>query len=504
MVRLLSVLVLMGMGATAVAELQEVSVGGEVRIRGRHWTNTYNRVTAGPGVVRIPAAFLTGRPLGPFGASSRFDFDDAGSDAGYVEHRTRINLTAKFSDEIRAFVELESFDIWGEDFRSDYVTGADARAATGNDVELYQGYIEADELLGYPVRLRLGRQEMKFGKGWLVDDITTAIIGRSWDAARVTYSGEQFTVDAWWSKLAENTAVEQDGDIDFYGVYGDYKHSDALNASAYWMLVRDARSFGFTQGQSPVDVLEGFLGLDKHENTYLNTVGTRFYGKSSGFDYDWELAYQFGEADAVGFMFRPFGAYGDDDAEFGSLGTDLEAGYTLDMKWSPRVFLGGAFFEGEDNRDISFGEWLFGGEPESSISFNRLFPGKPYSLILGIHQELSNFWQMRGGVSLAPSEKVTAGLNVAYFVSDEPFDRPAFPGLSFLTRETDDELGWTTFLWGKYQYSQDLSFMLVWEHLFTGDGLADGNYFARNGLELVGGTDDQDADYVHFDVRVSF
>jgi hypothetical protein len=34
--------------------------------------------------------------------------------------------------------------------------------------------------------------------------------------------------------------------------------------------------------------------------------------------------------------------------------------------------------------------------------------------------------------------------------------------------------------------------------------LADGNYFARNGLELVAGTDDADADYLHFDVQIRF
>ena len=47
-----------------------------------------------------------------------------------------------------AFIEIDSYDIWGEDFRSNYVTGVDARAASGDDVEMYQAYIEAEEMSG--------------------------------------------------------------------------------------------------------------------------------------------------------------------------------------------------------------------------------------------------------------------------------------------------------------------------------------------------------------------
>jgi hypothetical protein len=45
---------------------------------------------------------------------------------------------------------------------------------------------------------------------------------------------------------------------------------------------------------------------------------------------------------------------------------------------------------------------------------------------------------------------------------------------------------------------------LGWEHLFTGEGLEEGNYIARNGLQLVRGSDGDDADYVHFDLGIKF
>jgi hypothetical protein len=490
---------------SAYADLQNVTVNGEVRIRGRYWRHVYANAIAGPAVPRYAPAYAFGRPLGPFGTASRFDFDSRGHDLSLVEMRTRVGVLADFTGDVKAFIELESFDLWGEDFRSAYLTGADARSATTNDVEIYQSYIEVENLAALPLRLRIGRQEMKYGKGWLVDDIAAAIIGRSWDAIRLTYRNDQFTLDGWWSKLAERSPLEEDGDIDFYGLYGTYTASPALHLSAYWMLVRDARAVHDTQYGLIGEAVEYLLGLDQYDTGYLHTVGLRVVGAKGPWDYDLELAYQFGNADPAGSLFNPF-TYGDTGARYGAWAGDVEVGYRPELPWKPRLFIGGAYFEGEDNRALTLGEWLLMGfhRPEASLSFNRLFPGRPYSLILGITQELSNFWQARAGATVQPFEKVSVGARLAYMAVNEPFDVPVLPFLTFVTRQADKEIGWNTFAWVRYDYSADLSLTVVWEHLFTGAGLADGNYFARNGLELVAGTDDADADYLHFDVQIRF
>lgn len=494
-----STVILTGMCCGAVAELQSVQVGGEVRIRGRFWNDNYSNAIGGPATPRYVGHAFGNRPLGPFGLNSRFDFDSRGNDLAFFEQRTRLNINADFTDDVSAWIEFESFDIWGSDFRSNFITGVDGRNA--DSVHLYQSYIETRNIVGFPVRARIGRQEMKLGKGWLVDDIATAIIGQSFDGIRLTYAGSDFEVDGWWSKLSETLAG--DDDIDFYGVYGTYSGLEALNLSAYWMLIRDGEEASDT-ALGPVDEwIESWRGLDDYGPSYLNTVGVRLWGGAGNVDYDWELAYQFGEADNVGALFAPV-TYGDTNANFDNFATDLELGYTLDRKWQPRIYLGGAFFEGEDNRAFTFGDWLFPGEGRASVSFNRLFPGKPYSLILGINQELSNFWQVRAGFSAKPTEKITLGLKVAYFETDEAFETPVLFFYPAWTRENDTELGWTTFLMAKYQYNADLSLTVVWEHLFVGDGLEEGQFFARNGLEFVAGTDDDDADYLHLDLQLKF
>ncbi|HOV33194.1 MAG TPA: alginate export family protein, partial [Candidatus Hydrogenedens sp.] len=170
------------LGTMAYAELQNVEVGGKIRIRA-NW----------------------------------LDFDDFGEQS-FIEQRTRLNVKADFTDEVTAFIELDSYDIWGEDFRSvDYITGVDARAASGDDVEVYQAYIEAREMWGTPLRLRVGRQEITLGSGWLVgtNDKRYSFTGLSWDAARLSYVTDTITVDAIAAKLAESFSDFGEDDIDF-------------------------------------------------------------------------------------------------------------------------------------------------------------------------------------------------------------------------------------------------------------------------------------------------
>ncbi|HQN02056.1 MAG TPA: hypothetical protein PLL36_13330, partial [Candidatus Hydrogenedentes bacterium] len=86
---LIMVALIAGLGGVAVAELQNVEIGGSIRIRGNY-----------------------------------FNMDSIGDDS-FIEQRTRLNVKADFTQEVSAFIELDSYDIWGEDFRSWYLCGND-------------------------------------------------------------------------------------------------------------------------------------------------------------------------------------------------------------------------------------------------------------------------------------------------------------------------------------------------------------------------------------------
>jgi len=508
------------------AELQNVIIGGQVRVRGSYWRQSFdNRISpflVGP-ALRIPSSMLVARPIGDlFGGQnvmSYWDWDERDSDYRLIEQRTTLNVTANFSEQVSAFIELESFDLWGEDFRSNYITGVDSRAFTNDDVEIYQSYVQASDLFGLPLRARIGRQELRLGSQWLVGNNLNQpeFQGLSFDAIRLTYGGDTFSADAFWAKLAERSPLEEDSDVDLYGLYASCMAVQDWVFDAYWLFVRDARAVKDTNLNWIGEGIEDIFGVDDYDPTELHTVGLRAAGIMGGFDFSVEGAYQFGDAGQVGALFSPF-VYGDDDAEFDAWAADAEIGYLFDVPWRPRVYVGGAYFGGEDNRDVSFVEWLFPFDrAQASVSFNRLFSNRVYSPILDDAGALTNFWQIRGGIQAAPTEQIELALNVSYFESVEQFDQPvprpwywrdfvfvlAHP-FSFINRETDSELGWETDLTATYHYSEDLTFEVGWSHLFTDDGLTEGSYIDLNGLSFSGGTNDQDADYFYWEGRLTF
>lgn len=507
------------------ADLQNVEVGGEVRIRGNYIANW--AVTTGPVGVRFPPAALGGRSIGEFfsgapafnglGVVSPFAWDDDMHKLKFLEQRTRLHVKADFTEDVNAFIELDEYSWWGEDFRSDYLTGADFRAATTNDVEIYQSYIEANDMWSLPLRARIGRQELAFGSQWLVGpkDFGPFFSGRSFDALRLTYGGDAYTVDAWWSKLAETSPLEEDGDVDFYGIYATCTAIENLTFDAYWLWLRDARALNDTNFGWLGENIEAWFGLDNYDVTNLHTIGLRTAGMYNGFDFDLEAAYQFGDAARAGFFFKPF-LYGDDDADINAWAVSAQVGYTFDVAWQPRPFLRYAFYDGEDNRDISFWDWLNPFDmPEASVSFNRLFSNHMYNGFFDLQNDFSNAHVIIAGVVAHPNETLDVVLDVGYYMADETFDAPIHikvgkiriplaPFFPFWTEDTDDDLGWVTDIVGTYHYSEDLSFSLHWSHLFTGDGLSDGNYNARNGLMFNGGSDDDDSDFVTFETSLRF
>jgi hypothetical protein len=518
-------ILVMALASPAMAALQNITVGGEIEIWGHYYSEFYE---PNPGN-RWPVGNLIGRPIGPLGVVSPIRaFNDNGAHAlSWVEQRTSLYFDADFTEKVRAFIELDSLDFWGEDFRSNYITGADMRGSTGinatgaggldGDVEVYQAFIEAREMFGYPVRLRIGRQELAFGSEWLVGTNSPCVppTRLSFDAIRLTYTGDSYSVDAFWSKLAERSPMEEDGDTDFYGIYASCSAVDRWVFDAYWLYLRDGVSLSQTALGPFGEWFEDLWGVDNYPTTEIHTAGLRAAGEWCGFDLEAEAAYQWGEAGTVGAGFAPF-FYGDDSAEYGDWGAQLTIGYTFsDVAWQPRVYLSGQYYGGEDNRDITFVDWLNPFyRPQASVSFNRLFSGWETDDFFDA-SNLSNIWMAVLGVQAMPSENLEVGLDVIYTEALANFDTPVLaeigknwinvmPLLPFWTRKGDTDLGWEARIWASYAYSDDLSFECGWAHLWTGDGIEDGVFTDMNGLGLFAGIDKDDADYVWLGTKLTF
>jgi len=419
--------------SVATAELQNIEVGGALRIRGA-WLHGPDAVAVGPPALGNQAIVVV--PV-------------TDNNASFVEHRTRLNVKADFTDSVSAFIELDSYDTWGEDFRSEYLTGLDRRAQSYDDVEVYQSYIEAVDMWGQPLQVRIGRQEIILGSEWLVgnNDTGAAFTGLSFDALCLTYATDQVSVTALWSKLVERCAVEEDGDTDLYGVYASYLGIEDMVIDAYWLFVRDARAKGTTQ-----QTLFG-QPFGPPKNTYgtldVHTFGLRGAGTMGAFDLEAEVAYQYLDSNVTG-------AEGDSDAWAGN----LELGYTFDMELTPRIFLGGAYFEGARDGDAPF---------------NRLFSDWEYSKNYDMMSQLTGFGTGCAGVSAMATESLMVAMTWAYLELDR-------------AGNNDNDLGWEGTLSLLYDYSEDLSLEVGYSHFIQGDAAP---------------TDD-DQSYLYFETKVCF
>ncbi len=123
--------------------------------------------------------------------------------------------------------------------------------------------------------LRMGRQEFLFGKQRLISPLPWANTMRRWDAVSAILSTENWEIHAFASKFVPVDKYDFNKNDDnniLYGIYGTFKKS--------------------------LDIY--YLGRERDNlDSIRHTIGGRAFGKSStGFDYDVEAAYQFGEMGA--------------------------------------------------------------------------------------------------------------------------------------------------------------------------------------------------------------
>ena len=503
-----SVLALAGALATASgAELQNMEVGGQIIVLGEYYTNIAPRDDG----LRIPASRLRGRPIGTGlgeGIFSGFAFDRDGSSSAAVSQWTRFSVEADFTEGVSTYIEFDNIDVWGPAFRANYLSGLDVAGA--GTVNLYQAYIQTEEMFDHSLSLRIGRQELRLGSEWLVggnDDGPAPAWGLSFDGVRATYGLENLTLDAWAMTLVEDTTGEADGDANFYGLYGSYTGVENLTLDAYWMYVRDGSSLNDTESSFAMEELEDVFGVDGYSPTRLHTVGLRSSALFGRWDLEAEVAYQFGDASHAGSLFRPV-FYGDDRADYDNLGMNLQLGYSLDMAWDPRLYVAFAWLEGEDNREITALDLAASlinpfYTRDASISFNRLFSNWSYSGVLD-GTDLSNAYIFHTGLNLLPTEKIEVSFDLGYYLADETFEHPRFFLFPFWTQASSRELGFESDISLTYNYSEDLYFCVGWDHLFVGAGLEEGNFNSSNGLDFNGGSDGDDVDYLYVETGIFF
>ena len=176
----------------------------------------------------------------------------------YFMTTAEVQLDADLTDNVSAVLRLFNQRNWDTSTKSiQYSTlmGELGRQGYTQDPEEFNvgldlAYIELKEFLYSPLTLRIGRQDLWFGKGFIVganlrdyynnitaDEYTCMT---SFDAIRATLDYDPWTIEAIAAKIWENN-IQSDDDEDLFGVNVGYIF-DSYNAEAeaYWFNKRDS------------------------------------------------------------------------------------------------------------------------------------------------------------------------------------------------------------------------------------------------------------------------
>ena len=226
---------------------------------------------------------------------------------------------------------------------------------------------------------RIGRQEIRFGSGRLVDPREGPNVRRTFDGARLIHEGTSWTLNGLYVRPREDEP----------GVFDD----PTSDTQALWGLYSVRKSLGFLG--SSLDLYD--LGYENEEALYVqgsaperrNSLGARFWGESRRWDFNWELVGQTGE-------------FGRGDIWAWTLATDT--GYTFsESPMKPRVALSANIASGDKNPD-----------DDVLQTFNPLYPRGNYfseDAILGPR----NFFNFHPFLTLQLNDALVLTTDVNFF-----------------------------------------------------------------------------------------
>ena len=366
------------------AEVQNVKVSGELRLRAYHSDNISDTSDAG---------------------------DD---DFGWLENRAVLEVEADLTDNTLVVVELTGEGAWGSTSNQPVFGGQKSDYSVG----VTQAFVQLSEAFYSPLTLKLGRQYLHFGNGWLFSDAERA---NNFDLVRATLDYYPWTVDGIYGKLSE-TAIADD-DVDLYGVNGGY-NAESWNAEAYAFAISDES----VANDQPISI--GIRG-DALPNDALDVWG--------------EFTYQLGESGA---------------ADYDAFAAEVGLTILFNFAWEPALSVRYIFATGDETS-------------ADNEAFNELYEYDYYGYAFSPSR--SNIQIFNAQLSALPMDNVTVMADYYYYAQDETVIASAGDawqdngGVSALTNGLDDQLGSEIDFVAEYDYSEDVSTQFYVALFFPGD-----------------------------------
>lgn len=374
----------------------------------------------------------------------------------YLLHRYFLHADLRYRKQFRFFVEGINAMIEDRDLR--------LLGIHENRWDVHQAFADVRPFGNdTPVTVRVGRQELLYGKQRLISPLDWANTRRRFDGVKVFYESKLFDLDAFYMRpipidLSDGLNRKPDEYREqqhFYGLYGNYKGIPNHHFESYFLVLRDTGDLVNANGR---------IG-----DLSLYTFGGRIGGKTGPFDYDGELAGQWGK-------------FAGQTVQAWAAAVDL--GWTFEnLPWSPR--LGGGFDYGSGDEDPTDG---------THQTFNQLFPlGHAYLGYLDVVGR-QNILATNINLTMKPHKQVTTKLTWLTFWNDSKRDALYNAGgaptrrdpTGFSGHDIGNELDVTV----KYQMDVHQSLLFGYSH-----------FWHTNFIRTTGPSEDADLLYFQYEFK---
>lgn len=355
---------------------------------------------------------------------------DPQDEAGVWLQRYTVHSDLRLGRHLRFFAQLSSALETGRE--------GGPSPVDENKLELQNGFVDLAVAPdhGSNITLRVGRQELQYGSGRLVDVREGPNVRRTFDAVRAILELPDWRIDGFAARPR----------ISKPGAFDDDSNDDQTLWGVYMTGGKEFLPFG------ALDLY--YLGYDDDAGSYVqgtaterrHSIGARFWGSQDAWDWNWEALYQFGSFDGG-------------DISAWTLATDTGFSFA-DVTWQPRIAISANIASGDDDpADQDLG------------TFNPLFPrGNYFSEIAVLGPR--NFFNIHPIITVHPADRWSLTFDTNFFWRLETQDGVYSPNGQLVRgpNGSDDRfVGSAISLNSAYELFPNLYFTAIYAHFFPGD-----------------------------------
>lgn len=391
------------MATSVFADVQNIRLSGDVRVRGYY-----------------------------------VNLENGAADNSFILQRTRVTCEADLEDHVLVVVTLKAEGQWGQgSWDTLSHSGTQMFSDRGWQVGVTEAYVQFNEMFFTPATLKLGRQYLNYGKGFVLSSANETY---NFDAARLVLDFYPLTIDLVGAKIT-------DGNYDFPDAYGGHGGNNLLFVNARYemkdSIIKAVEAyFGWFTSAAAGGVSSGSWYHPQWYSTYNSspwTVGLRAdLTPIKGLEMWLEGAYEGGSN----------GIW--DDGSYSAWLANAGLKYTFkDVKMEPAL-----------NANYIYAS----GYSTGYAPFFPSFIGNNGYLFCPL---ISNIHIFNVGASVKPAKNVTASVQGYYYLMDDP-DSAVWSdyiqsemGL-YVAGYGKREVGWEVDGILGYDYSKDVRFQLVY------------------------------------------